>query len=354
MKAFMNAVKPGRSSISREARRALTLSLLICGFVATTAEAQQRAGYNGAAFLKIGVGAREVGLGSAVTSMAYDANQIFWNPAGTALRTDQQLGVAISHNNWIGDLSYNGAAIGYNLGTAGTITAGVQVFGISDIPANRQTGYEDPILQDLVTDQETSATYNYQDMALSLAYARYITERLALGATAKFVRQGIDDQSATAVAFDFGSVYHIGVYGWQLAARLNNLGSSMRFYNQENPLPLTFSIGTSVYPINSEQMRLMIAVDATKPQDAAQLLFGGAEVSFFDLLFLRGGYKFNYSGVTDGGTADREPISATVEGVSLGGGLQYPVSNVVLAIDYAFTQMDLLNNTHRFTLKIGM
>ena len=43
----------------------------------------------------------------------------------------------------------------------------------------------------------------------------------------------------------------------------------------------------------------MLALDAIKPQDSQQLLFGGAEASFYDLLFLRGGYKFNYSGVED-------------------------------------------------------
>jgi hypothetical protein len=262
------------------ATKALLFAAILASFALSTAEAQHRAGYNGGAFLKIGVGAREVGLGSAVTSMANDANQIFWNPAGAALRGDQQVSVALSHNSWIAGLEYNSMALGYRIGNTGTITAGVQVFGISDIPANRQNNFTDPILQDLVTDDMMTATYGYQDLALSLSYANYVIDRLTLGATAKFIRQGIDDQAASAVAFDFGSVYHVGYAGLQIAARLNNLGTSMQFYNQQNALPLTFSIGASVYPINTEQMRLMVAVDATKPQDADQLIFGGAELSF--------------------------------------------------------------------------
>ncbi len=327
--------------------------LLLASLTALPAEAQRKAGRNGAAFLEIGVGAREVGLGSAVSSLANDANQVFWNPAGTALAGDQQFSVALSYNKWIADLDYSAAAFGYNLGNAGTVTLGVQVFGISDIPANRQNGYTDPILQGLVTDNETSETFNYTDLALSLSYARYFFDRLTLGATFKIVSETIDGEGASALAFDFGSVYRVGTAGWQIAARLNNLGTAMTFFNQDNPLPLTFSIGTSFYPVNTEQIRVMLAVDTIKPQDSQQQIFGGAEVSFFDLLFLRGGYKFNYSGAEDDGTSERDAIKTSIEGISLGGGIQYEVSGYAIAIDYAFTEMDLLDSVHRVTLRIG-
>ena len=328
--------------------------LLLLAVVVVDASAQRKAGRTGGAFLEIGVGAREVALGSAASSFANDANQIFWNPAGTALRPDQQLSAALSYNDWIADLSYSAAAIGYNLGESGTITVGLQMFGISDIPANRENGYVDPLLQELVTDTETSSTFNYQDIAFTAAYSRYLVDRLSLGASVKLINESIDGESASSVGFDFGSVYHVGLAGWRIAARLSNLGSPLTFYNQSNPLPLTFSIGTSIYPVNSEATRIMLTVDATKPVDSAQLVFGGAEVSFYDLLFLRGGYKFNYSGVDDGGTAQRDAIDTSIEGASFGGGIQYDLSGVAVAVDYSFTSMDLLNDAHRFTLRIGL
>lgn len=316
------------------------------------AHAQRNAGRNGAAFLEIGNGARAVALGSAATALSNNANQIFWNPAGTALTEDQQASVTFSYNNWIAGLQYSSVAAGYNLGF-GTVTLGVQAFGISDIEANRQSGYTDPILQELVTDPNTSPTYNYLDLAISASYARYFMDRLMLGATVKYIRESIDGVSASAVAFDFGSVYQIGFAGWQIAARINNLGTPIQFYNQANPLPLTFSIGTCIYPISSERFRLMLALDAVKPQDAQQLLYGGMELSFYDLLFLRGGYKFNYSGVTDGGTPTREPIETSLEDFSIGGGIQYEISDMPVAIDYAFTKMDLFGGAHRITLNLG-
>ena len=334
--------------------KGLPLVLLVGGLLALPAQAQRNAGRNSAAFLEVGVGAREIAMGSAVSSISNDANQIFWNPAGTALRADQTASASFSYGSWIGDINYTAAAAGYNMGSLGTLTAGVQSFGVSGIPANRQNGYSDPVLQGQVTDTETSATYDYQDLAVSVAYSRTFMDRLALGATAKYISESIDGVSASAVGFDFGSVYDLGMNGWRISARLNNLGTNMSFYNQDNPLPLNFTIGTSIYPLNTEQARVMVALDAVKPQDSPQLLFGGAEVSFYDLLFLRGGYKFNYSGTDDTGTAERDAINTTIENYSLGGGIQYVISDNPVAIDYAFTSMDLFDSVHRVSLRVGL
>lgn len=332
----------------------LAFSILLGGLASMPAQAQRNAGRNAAAFLEVGVGAREVAMGSAVSSISNDANQIFWNPAGTALRDDQTLSASFSYGSWIGDIGYTAAAAGYNLGKFGTVTAGIQAFGVSGIPANRQNGYQDPVLQGQVTDTETSETYDYQDFAASVSYSRYVVDQLALGATAKFVNESIDGVSASAVGFDFGSVYSIGINDWRISARINNIGTNMSFYNQDNPLPLNFTIGTSIYPVNTEQVRVMVAADAVKQQDSPQFVFGGTEVSFFDLLFLRGGYKFNYSGSADDGTALRDPIDSTVENYSLGGGIQYVISDNPIAIDYAFTSMDLFENVHRISLRVGL
>lgn len=332
--------------------RGLLILLAFVIIIAIPAEAQRNAGRNAAVFLEVGVGAREAALGSAVTAQGNTANQIFWNPAGTALRVDQQADATVSYGKWIGDINYTAAAAGYNFGSSGTVTLGLQAFGVSDIPANRENGYLDPILQDLVTDHNTSETYSFQDIAVSASYSRYFFDRLTLGATAKWVNETIDSESASALAFDFGSTYEV-MPGWQLAARLNNLGTSMTYFNQDNPLPLLFSIGTSYYPINTEQTRVMLALDAFKAQDSQQALFGGTEVSFFDLLFLRGGYKFNYSGANDGGTDARPSISTSIEQFSLGGGIQYAMGDYAVGVDYAFTKMDLLDDVHRVTLRVG-
>lgn len=329
------------------------LILAMLAFSVDEAEAQRKAGRNGAVFLEISDGAREAALGGAVTSLADGANQVFWNPAGTALDEDQTASASFSYSDWLVGLNYSSAAVGYNTGI-GTVTLGVQALGVSDIEANRQNGFDSPILQDLVTDPKTSSTYSYLDLAISGAYSRTFADKISIGGTFKYIRESIDGVSGSAVAFDFGSVYEVGVAGWQIAARVNNLGSELQFYNQSNPLPLNFSIGSSIYPVNNDRLRVLLSVDAVKPQDSQQLLYGGTEVIFYDLLFLRGGYKFNYQGVDDGGTSGRPPIETTIEEFTLGAGIQSVISDVNVKFDYAYTSMELLDGTHRVTMKVGL
>jgi len=337
----------------------LLRSALACGtctlalVASSPAAAQSNAGRNGAKFLSIGVGAREAALGGAVTAgTGGDAINAFWNPAGTALASGQKLSASLDYGQWFADLRHASAAVGYNLGRNGTVTLGVQTFGLSGIAANRQNGYADPFLQTLVTDNNTSETYDYLDLSASATYARSFGNRLSLGATAKVVNESIDE-SASAVAFDFGSLYNVGPMNWQLAARLSNLGTPIQFYNQANPLPLTFSIGSSFYPVNTEQARVMLAADALKIQDGRQRVNGGVEVSLYDLLFLRAGYKFGFAnGAENDSTTIRQATRYSAENFSVGGGLQYRVSGYDLALDYAYTNMEFVNDVHRITLRL--
>lgn len=320
---------------------------------AAPAFGQSNAGRNGAKFLSIGVGARETALGNAVTAIDGDAASAFWNPAGTALPSGQRFSVTLDHSQWFADLRHTSAAFGYNLGHNGTVTVGIQTFGATGIEANRQNGYADPDLVALVTDNNTSDTYDYLDLAASATYARSFGDRLSLGATAKVVNEAIDGESASAVAFDFGSLYNVGPMNWQLAARLSNLGTPIQFYNQANPLPLTFSIGSSFYPVNTEQARVMLSADALKLQDGNQRVNGGVEVSVYDLLFLRAGYKFGFAnGAKNDSTSLRPAVRYSAENFSVGGGLQYRVAGYDLALDYAYTSMEYVDNVHRITLRL--
>src|SRR5881392_599333 len=65
---------------------------------------QQRAGTSSATFLKIGIGARAVGLGESFVAVANDPTAMFWNPAGIA--SMQRQGITLSHASWPGDVNY--------------------------------------------------------------------------------------------------------------------------------------------------------------------------------------------------------------------------------------------------------
>lgn len=327
--------------------------LLALVLLTVVADAQTRkAGLTGAAFLKIGAGARETALGTAVTGLLGDPDLMFYNPAGI-LSQGQQLQASFNYNKWIADLNHNSAAVTYNLEGIGTVGVGFISFGISGIAADRDV-FTDAVLHAQQTDQNTSATYDYRDIAYQVTFARAVMDNLSLGITLKGISESIDGQSVGAVAVDFGSVYQVGILDWTIGARFNNLGSDLKYYDIAFGLPLTFTIGTSIVPFKDANNKLLLAMDAVKTQDGPQYYFSGLEYTFMDLVSIRGGYKFNYSGTNDGGTSTRIAYDNTIEGVSLGGGFHTKVSGIIIGVDYAYTKMNLLSNVHRFSIKLGM
>src|SRR5258705_452634 len=64
----------------------------------------QRAGTSSATFLRIGIGARAVGMGEAFVAVANDPSAIYWNPAGLASLQRREL--SISHVQWPADVTY--------------------------------------------------------------------------------------------------------------------------------------------------------------------------------------------------------------------------------------------------------
>jgi len=317
----------------------------------------RKAGLDAAAFLKVGVGARNVGLGSASNSLTEDVSQMFWNPAGIALR-DEQLQATFSYNKWIADLNHNAFGVSYNLKDVGTIGIGAIMFGVKGIPAYRDIA--PPALASQQIDQATSSTYDYQDLSLQATFARNFSDQLSLGITFKYISESLDDMTKGAYAFDMGSIYNIGalynvIYDWKISARLSNMGSGIKYYDVQSPIPITFSVGTSFKPLKDEKAgELLIAVDAVKPDDSPQLFYVGGEYTFGGFISVRGGYKIGYSGAQDAGTSTRSPINQSIEGLTVGGGVHVNVDGYDLRFDYAMTSMDILDTVHRVTLTVGM
>jgi hypothetical protein len=215
-------------------------------------------------------------------------------------------------------------------------------------------------LQALQIDQATADTYDYMDMLGQVTYSTYVMDRLSLGASAKFIHEKIDDQAATAIAFDLGSVYNIGIYDWNLGARISNLGSDIKFYDYASPIPLTFSIGTSLVPLHIGSNSVMVAVDLVKPQDGMQYYYSGLEYNYANTIFLRGGWKFNYSYLglagdgIDEGTSLRQGVQTSLEKGSLGAGVRVPMAEYMLSLDYSYTVFTAFSDVHRITLHVSM
>ena len=84
---------------------------------AQAAKIYPAAGSTSAAFLKIGVGARAIGMAGAFTAVADDPYAIYWNPAGLSLLSGSQ--ASFTHNDYFQDLKqdFMTYSFGKNLGS---------------------------------------------------------------------------------------------------------------------------------------------------------------------------------------------------------------------------------------------
>ena len=318
----------------------LVLGMSVMGF------AQRKTGLNGATFLKIGVGARQIALGATATTLQNGGpNMMFWNPAGIA--GTEGTSIALNHNRWLLEMDHNAFAVTHSLGEAGVIGVGLIHIGLGDIVADRDVA-PTADLEPRQADKATSSTFSFYDMAVNVSWARQFSDKLALGASIKMIREKIDDQDASSIAGDFGVTYNVGWRGLVFGAAMTNLGGDLTYYQSGAPIPLTFSIGASVDLAKQENSVVVGMLDATKRQDSEQMFFGALEWTILDQFQLRGGYKFGYAG-----SKDNFEVNTTDEGLSFGGGLNFDWGGSNLQLDYAFTEFNVLDNTHRFSLSLN-
>src|SRR5258706_10649277 len=147
-------------------------------------------GTSGAAFLKIGPGARPAGMGEAFTGVADDIHAIFYNPAGLATLKHPEL--TAMHMQWFQSINYEFAAFAYP-----TETHGTWGFALSNLHTDN--------IDRRTEDTDTAINqFSASDNAYWLSYAYPITSRLSVGGNAKYIRQTLDSTSASAYAVDGG------------------------------------------------------------------------------------------------------------------------------------------------------
>ena len=338
----------------------LLVVFLLVFAVAVFPQSMKKTGISGASILKVGVGAKAVGIGSAITTVTNDVNQVFWNPAGISL-PEGKTQVTFSYNQWIADINHNAFAVAHSFGSWGTVALGGLMSGVSDIEANRDV---QPGLAGVEYSDE--ATFDYNSAIIGLSYAKQFTDKLSLGATVKYYSEKIDVESIGTVAFDFGAIYMLGYRDLAIGARIQNLGGDLEYYYVPFSLPMVFSFGVSMSMIQSDAFTFKGYVDATKPLDADQMILGGVEANLMKNVSFRAGYKFNYMGMMDDfgprssyqivekTTRDhwyaQKSYSRTDEGLSLGAGIVLPYSGYDLVIDYTWSSFDLLDDVNRLSV----
>ncbi|MEA1987513.1 MAG: PorV/PorQ family protein, partial [Candidatus Marinimicrobia bacterium] len=200
----------------------------------------------------------------------------------------------------------------------------------------------------------TGEMFGASSYAIGMSYGNQLTDRVYVGIQGKFIKEKIWLESATGFAVDIGTIYNIEEIGLRIGMALQNLGVDMSvddgphlyFYKEKPddyqgspqpksrlatksfPMPLTFSIGTSVNIVgenaimkSSGKNRITVSVSANDGFDNAFRTNWGMEYSWREFFALRSGYRQNYD----------------TAGLSLGFGLNTEsFTNFNLQIDYAW------------------
>lgn len=214
------------------------LLLVACLVVAAPAHATRYAGE----FLRIGAGARALGMGSAFAGLADDGTAAYWNPAGLATLTDRQ--VNAMHAEQFGSIvQYDFISYAMPVGGPGKPRQGLAVsllrLGVSDIPDTRGleildqngNGVFDYPEDRLLVDESRFVFDSDNDVALLLSYARELRRGLSVGGTFKVVRQWLGDSlRSNGFGADLGALW-VGPNGWSAGAILRDATTTQILWN---------------------------------------------------------------------------------------------------------------------------
>jgi hypothetical protein len=217
--------------------------------------------------------------------------------------------------------------------------------------------------QEITTLDEQDGTgdyYSASSYALGITYARQLTAKFSFGGTVKYVGERIHEEDASAYAFDFGTLLHTGVRSLRLGMSISNMGPEMKFAGSDldvsydelqgegsnnaigatikttpYDMPMTFRVGLAYDMQVGPNAIMTLAGEMKHPNDMHQQGSLGSELAFSEKFFLRAGYKFRYD----------------EEGLTLGGGVQTPLSNSTnMILDYAWQDFGRLESTQRFSI----
>ena len=314
-----------------------------------------KVGTAAAQFLKIGVGARAMGLGGSFTALANDVSTLYWNPAG--ITNINGFSLAVTHTEWFAEISHDFVGVVYPLSSSDAIALNVVALNTGEQEVTTVTQPEG-----------TGIYYDVSDLAIGLSYARTLTDRFSVGLTVKYIQQNLYNESANAFAIDIGTFLRTGFHDLIIAMNMSNFGGSMQLegrdlititdvnnqvsgnYNPDArlktepwPLPLIFRVGVSMNLVGgddpiiaSEQNRFTLAIDGVHPNDNTEKINVGSEYSWNETVFARIGYRINYD----------------VEKWTFGAGFKMKIGGQGVGFDYALIDFNDLGKISQFSLEL--
>lgn len=286
--------------------------------VADNTDIHENAGTRAMTFLKIGIGAKAMGMGESQVAATDDLYASYWNPAGLVKLEKPQL--ALMHNEWFAEINHEFIGFAFPFGNNNTVGASANFLSFGELQGRDQDGNETEI-------------FRPYDLAVILSYARGFGEALAVGINAKYLQEQIADESGNGYAFDFGGLYTFSEIPLSFGVNAQHVGPRVKYIEDSFPLPFVLRLGAA-YRLWKDAV--ILTLDFIRPTDNDNSVGVGIGYTLANVLQLRTGYKYKFGG------NDLGAISG------LAGGFGLTLKR--FQIDYALVPFGNLGLTHRFSL----
>ncbi len=265
------------------------------------------------AFLRMGVGARALGLSGAFSAIADDPSAAFWNPAGIDQISNFQF--EFMNVDLPFDRTFNFASSVLPVG--GFMTVGLSWIGlrINDIEGRSANTVEPEYF------------FGNSQNAFFFSLSRSIGRSFSFGGNVKFIQNNLDTDTATGLGFDAGILLHVSDR-LSLALLAQDIGTDYRWKSGlTEGVPMTFRFGTA-YDLADG---FTLSADVNKTGGLDPSFHFGLEFRPIDAFPVRVGYF------------DKQ--------ISGGLGVHMPLSNHSLELNYGYTNDHILNDDiHRVSL----
>lgn len=311
--------------------------LLLAGLLAAPAPARAsfRSETGGAAaqFLRLGAGARSLGMGEAMTACAEGPEAVYWNPGALAGARHYEVGYARSELPGSVHHDYAGVVIPASW-TGGVLGVGFTRLSQAPITTVDNIGLETGSISphsEAVSLSYARSFVNEDDRTLARGYFRDTwnlpnavrpfdeeddpwTGEIAVGSAVKSVTESLGRRRSATATLDLGTLFRPVHYpSWALAASARNLGGSVRFIRESEPLPMEFSLATA-HEWRLESDRVVAALDAAVPRLGSPYAKAGVEWDRRVGRGTRAQLRLGYQGRT---AADLGPVTGLTAGVGV-------------------------------------
>ena len=302
---------------------------MILSLSETVIHASGNAGVSGADFLEIGVGSRPLALGEAFTAALNDINSIYYNPAG--LGTMKFPVFSVMHQELILDSRFENASVAFPL-PYGFMGVSASVFWV-------------PPFEKIDVEGNQTGTVQFYNSATTVAYG-FSLGFVELGISGKYIYQRIDTLVLHSAAVDLGILKRLYLYSpfdapvrnFAVGFSIQNIGTKAK----DDPLPRIARLGLNYNLTRWLGVYTDFVENIIDSSDLYDFAYGfdenfrintGLELSYMDIVYLRGGYRFN-----DAGT------------YSFGFGFDYAIKNVSFVIDMSYSDTGIFGPNYSITV----